>query len=295
MQTLSPSIINGCSEIIENKISINLDGNEKNIYKNSFVTHDDCVRFLKYLNISSHDELIEECYSLDVNIAQNLIIKYISKNTLSEWGRFFSLGIDSYRLQKEENPLLNKPEINWIDQLINQYILDGLDECKKSRNALNLIKEKILSENNTSDLIKTGNIGEELTLKYESNNKKVISGKIVSHYSDSKGYDVEVVYKDSLKKLIEVKTSKSRIATGAAHISFGQWKKAKEIEEIENRVFVFHFWSIEEKMLAEVSASDMIKKIDNLDGNASTKSHWEKFKVYFDGFSDLFFTPKDLF
>ena len=292
MEILSPTIINACATIIKEDLEISKDNNPKNIYEYSFVSHDKCVGFLDYLNINNVEAFLSECKHFDITVEHNLIVKIAKKyKSLKEWGGIFKLGIDDYRTRIQEKEYPNKFQIKWMDQIVEEHILLDLDTNRKSRNAFFLIREQIEMPDNQSELNRVGNEGEELTLIYENSKTEVLKAKKVSPYSDSKGYDVESIYKDSSKKLIEVKTSRSSIKTGSAHISYGQWKKACEIQEVKDRDFIFHFWSLDENKIAEITSLDIKNKIRNISGDDQVKSHWEKFEVFFSDFKDKFHKP----
>ncbi len=294
MQFFGTSILKGANKILLENKKLEKLNNPKITY--GFAKHDDCIDFLNELNILDREEFIEESKNKKISTLHNLILKYLERIEMDEnWFLVLKNGIDNFVNRNEETEDFQEHKSKRIFQIINEHVLYDIDSNVESRKCLSEIKN--LHE--TADFqqskrnLEVGDRGEENTLRYEEEKSEVEYARIVSLYSNNKGYDVESRNKDGLEKKIEVKASDMEFNKAEAKISWGQWIKAKKMNSREDCQYEFHFWHLKEESLAILTRADILKKIPQIEIDMDSKSHWEKFNLSFADFEDKFFKPFD--
>ena len=292
MQFFGTSILKGANKILVENKQIKKLNNSKLTY--GFAKHDDCVDFLTQLNITNREKFIEESKNKEISCLHNLILKVLEKNCMPEsWFLVLKNGVDNFKKRNEEGEGFQDHKSKRIFQIINEHVLRDINHNIESRKCLSEIKYL----HDTSDFeqnkkaLEVGDKGEENTLSYEMARPEVIEANIVSIYSNSKGYDVQALDKNGLEKKIEVKASNMEFNRCRAQISWGQWIKAKKMDNRESCRYEFHFWYLKENSLAILTRADILKQIPQIEIDMNSKSHWEKFNLSFSDFQEKFFKP----
>ncbi len=215
------------------------------------------LNFLSDLDIyipSSH-LLSYKKFDSDLTFEQNLILTYIkNQKKMPAWLTASKQGLNGLEALEESHPVIHES----LD-------LTGIfvEEIKKNAEEFLLQLQEIAYQQSDEDKErkrKVGRRGERLSKKLE---ERDLSRKVIPHYiyDNLKGYDIEVEgIKGTPTKFIEVKSTNDPIASATAEISRGQIDAARDVLNLPNKEYIFHFWSFykEKKYLAKVTAEEII-------------------------------------
>lgn len=131
-----------------------------------------------------------------------------------------------------------------------------------------------------SELLKTGRIGERLTLEYEAKRTGHVA-KYIALETSLPGYDIlsRVSRDDNSNLCIEVKSSTQSINNATFHLTRNEFNKAKM-----SKNYIFHLWLISEDVRTDpciITVEDIMPHCPVNQGSGS----WESVEIPFKAFS----------